>query len=204
MATAQTSDTASEHLDADIEKNRDIAAFSYILIFAPVLLITRRDSAFIKHHALQALYLGFFLVLFMILPGKLSYLNIIVAAAALMGFLEAEAGHYYKMPIVSDMIQRNITLSVLWNKIKNFVLWIINVIKRMFTDGPGFAIRGTASAIEKARGVDALKVNAKVEDLKKQVQDLQQTIQRLEQKMEQHAIFPPQGNSTNQDEQKMT
>jgi uncharacterized membrane protein len=182
MASSQIADHHSSQNDSDIENNRDIAAFSYILIFAPILLVTKKESPFIRHHALQAVYLGFFFVIFALLPGKLSYVNIIIVAGALMGFLEAQAGHYYKMPVISDLIVKKITLQVAWNKLRQFFKRLWNVIQRVFTEGPGVAVRGTAHAIEKARGIDALAVNKKVEDLEKEIRNLQQKIDTLESK----------------------
>ncbi len=164
---------------SDIGQNKDIAAFAYVLVFAPVLLVTRRDSVFIQHHALQATYLGVLLVLFILLPGRLSYLNILVAAAALMGFLEAQAGNKYNMPIISDLIAKNINFRSGFGALKRFFLYLGSILKRVFTEGPGFAIRGTAEVIEKARGIDALKIHGEVEDLKKTVQHLEEELKNL-------------------------
>ena len=168
----------------DVEKNRDLAAFAYILVFAPILIITRRDSPFIRHHALQALYLGVFFVIFALLPGKLTYLNILVVAGALMGFLEAQAGHLYRLPIISDLIVRQVTLQSIFDRIKRGLRRIGNIFQRLFSEGPGFAIRGTVTAVEKARGIDALKVNTKVEELKSEVEKLQEEVVLLEKKVE--------------------
>ncbi|MBI5415101.1 hypothetical protein HZA38_06350 [Candidatus Peregrinibacteria bacterium] len=174
------SNTTAQNLPDDIEKNKDIAAFSYILIFAPILLISRRDSDFIKHHALQALYLGFFFVIFAMLPWGLNYLNILIVAGALMGFLEAQAGRYYKIPVVSDLIVRKITLESTFQKLKNFVFKIGNILRRIFTEGPGFAVRETAEAIEKARGIDALRVHSEVEEVRKVLEKTNEKLKVLE------------------------
>ncbi len=173
----------SDEVVDDIEKNKDVAAFSYVLVFAPVLLITRRDSMFIKFHALQAVYLGFFCVLFAILPGRLSYLNIIIVAGALMGFLEAQGGHYYKIPVVSDLIGRKISLQLVYEKVKWFFLRVGNTIKRIFTEGPGFAIRETSDAISRVRGVDVLRVNSRVDHLDEKINGAEKTVRFLEREL---------------------
>lgn len=184
MTTETWKNETTENTQNDVVKNKDLAAFSYILVFAPVLLMTRRESKFIQFHALQALYLGVFFILFALLPGKLTYLNVLVVAGALMGFLEAQAGHFYRMPIVNDLIVRKITLQNVFEKCKNGVSYILNIFRRIFREGPGFAIHGTVNAVEKIRGIDTLKVNSKVEDLKSEVEDLEEKVSVLEKKVE--------------------
>lgn len=133
MAAAETTNNTSKNIPPLEERDRDIAAFSYTLLFAPVLLVTRRDSSFIQHHARQAFYLAVFCLLFALLPGKLSYLNILVAAAALIGFLEAQAGKLYVMPVISDLISRDITFARLWQYIREFFHEMVRMTKNAFT-----------------------------------------------------------------------
>lgn len=165
---------------ADTQNNRDIAAFSWTLIFAPVLLVFRRDSEFIQFHARQAIILFIVGVLIFSLPSPYSRVNILVVAAAIAGFINANQGRWYKMPLVFDLVEKGITPSGIAYGIRDFFANIFGIIKRIFTGGPGFAVRGAVDAISKARGIDVLKVNDRVEDLAKENGELRQKISFLE------------------------
>lgn len=104
--------------DQEKEQNKDVAAFSYTLLFAPLLLVSRKDSKFIIFHAKQASVLFLFFVFFWALGGFFRYMNIFVVVAAAVGFLRSMAGEYYSMPIISDFVKNGFSPLMLWEKVK--------------------------------------------------------------------------------------
>jgi len=164
----------------DIEKNHDIAAFAWTLFFAPILLIMRRDSQFIKFNARQAAILFVFAVIIFSLPRPLSHLNIFTLVIAITGFLNANLGRWWKAPILFDLVEKGLTPSEIAIWVKNFIFNFLSIIKRIFTKGPGFAMRGTANAIAKVRGIDNLNINSKVEKLTQENDFLKEQVNFLE------------------------
>lgn len=88
----------------DIQKNKDIAAASYIWIFSVIILFSRRESKFIRFHARQATVLFILSVLFWLIP-YVAYLNILVLAAMIVGFITAIQGEYYRLPVVFTVLE---------------------------------------------------------------------------------------------------
>lgn len=124
----------------DIQVNKDIAAFSYIWIFGVVILWSRRDSQFIQFHARQSVVLFILSVLIYVLGMAtfdfLKYLNVFIVAGMITGFVNANMGEYYEMPIVSDLVKHHITVAGTWEFIKDKSTYGSNLIKRIFKQGP--------------------------------------------------------------------
>lgn len=158
--------------EKDIENNHDIAAFSWTLIFAPILLVLRRDSEFIRFHSKQALLLFFIAIIIFSLPYPFSNLNLLTLAVAVTGFLNANLGRWWKVPLLYDLVEAGVTPGGIATFLRKIVFGTINLVKRIFTKGPGFAIKGTFDAVAKARGIDIVTVNKKVEKLEKEKFDL--------------------------------
>lgn len=151
----------------DIQENKDIAAFSYIWIMSVLVLGSRRDSQFVQFHARQAVVLFIFSVIFYVLP-YVKYLNVFVVAAMITGFIRANMGEYYEMPIVSDIVRHQITVGGVWQFVKEKSSYVFNFIKRLFRKGPRIVVESSVDAISRIRGVDVLKVNSKLEELQKE------------------------------------
>ncbi len=112
----------------DATNNKDIAAFAYTLIFAPILLITRRESPFIVFHARQAFVLFIFAVIFWSLGGSLRFFNIFVLVGCAVGFLHAMGEEWYQMPFVYELSKGGLTPSSIWGHVQ----LIFQFLKRIF------------------------------------------------------------------------
>jgi uncharacterized membrane protein len=119
--------------DQDKEQNKDVAAFSYTLLFSPLLLVTRKDSKFILFHARQAFVLFLFFVVFWAIGGFFRYMNIFVVVASAVGFLRSMAGEYYTMPIVSDFVKNGFSPTMLWEKIKSGIGYFERILSGLFS-----------------------------------------------------------------------
>ncbi|MCX6807864.1 MAG: hypothetical protein NTZ80_03675 [Patescibacteria group bacterium] len=95
----------------------DIAAMSYVWIMSVFILIFKRDDEFIQYHAKQAVI--FFILSLIIWPipyiGK--FLEILVVACMIFGFIQASQGVRYAFPIISQLVSGQIDLIALFKKL---------------------------------------------------------------------------------------
>lgn len=94
----------SNHQD-DIVNNKDLAAASYLWILSIIILLARRESSYVQFHARQGTFLFVLSVVFWLVP-YVSYLNILVLAAMVVGFITALNGEYYSMPLVDTVLAK--------------------------------------------------------------------------------------------------
>ncbi|OIP80136.1 MAG: hypothetical protein AUK20_01655 [Parcubacteria group bacterium CG2_30_45_37] len=102
MADEQTTKTS---LDPDIEKNKTVAALSYVWILFLIPLLGKKHSKFCQFHAKQGLVL--FLLSFIAwfpLVGWLVGLAIIVVS--IMGILKCQEGVWWKIPYIYDLSKK--------------------------------------------------------------------------------------------------
>lgn len=100
--------------DSDILENKDTAAASYFLILSPILLLTRRDSKFIQHHASQSFILFILFIILWVLGSFFSFfswLTVGVFFIALVGFVQAISGEWYRIPYIYDMVKDGVSFS---------------------------------------------------------------------------------------------
>ncbi len=100
--------TVKTSLDPDIEKNKNLAALSYVWILFLLPLLGKRHSKFCQFHAKQGLIL-FLLSFFSWFPvfGWLVGLAIIIVSV--MGVIKTLDGLWFKVPYVYDW-SKNINL----------------------------------------------------------------------------------------------
>lgn len=122
--------------DPDIEKNHDIAAVSYIWIFSVLILIFRRESSFIRFHVRQGFVLFILSICIGILPWKLPYLNVFVFITMIIGFIQANKGEWYRIPVVADIADHMGSFKDAWAYIVFIFGKIGRFIQRLFTHTP--------------------------------------------------------------------
>lgn len=136
----------------DVQTNKDIAAFSYIWIFSVVILWSRRDSQFIQFHARQALVLFILSIIIYVIPiPKFQYLNVFTVAGMIAGFINANMGDYYEIPLVADVVKHHITVNGTWNYIKEKSQYCAGFVKRVFKKGPRVMVESGVDTISKIR-----------------------------------------------------
>jgi uncharacterized membrane protein len=91
---------------ADVEKNKALAAVSYLWIVSLVLLLVKKDSPFVQFHAKQ----GFVLFIASIILGFIPFLgwilNLVVIVLVLIGLISALQGKWRKLPGVSVLAEK--------------------------------------------------------------------------------------------------
>lgn len=115
---------------ADIEKNKDVAAMSYLWILSVVVLYARRDSPFIQYHARQGLWLFLVSIPVWLIPIAGRYLEFFVLAAMIIGFINAAQGLMHDLPVIGQLAKGTLTLRDLWKKGVAAILHGTDVLKR--------------------------------------------------------------------------
>ena len=95
----------NKSLDPDIEKNKTVAALSYVWILFLIPLLGKKRSNFSQFHAKQGLIL--FLLSFIAwfpLIGWLIGLAIIIIS--IMGILKCMEGTWWKIPYIYDLSKK--------------------------------------------------------------------------------------------------
>ncbi len=128
-APAIQNDLTSEQ-KMDIEKNKDVAAMSYLWILSVVVLYARRESPFIEYHARQGLWLFLVSIPVWLIPVAGQYLEFFVLAAMIIGFINAAQGRIHDLPVIGQLAKGTITLRDLWKRAVTAILHGANVLKR--------------------------------------------------------------------------
>ena len=93
----------------DIEKNKEVAALSYIWVLCLVPLLTKKRSKFAQFHAKQGLILfiaeivGVFIFWIPVFGWAIA---IVLLVVSIMGVLKALNGEWWKIPYVYDLSKK--------------------------------------------------------------------------------------------------
>lgn len=95
--------------DKDIQENNVLAALSYIWILFLVPLLLKRGSKFAQFHAKQGLvlFIGEVIAVFVgwfPFIGWIYWLALVILAV--IGFLQALSGKYYRLPVIADLADK--------------------------------------------------------------------------------------------------
>lgn len=120
---------------ADIEKNKDVAAMSYLWIISIVVLYSRRDSPFVQYHARQGVWLFLISIPFWLIPTVGNLLEFLVLAGMIIGFLNAAQGRYHDVPIIGALAKGTLTLRDIWGVCVGAVVHAFSTLKRGVVGG---------------------------------------------------------------------
>ena len=115
---------------ADIEKNKDVAAMSYVWMLSVVVLYARKDSPFVQYHAKQGIWLFVISVPLWFVPVIGQYFEFFVLAGMIIGFLNAAQGKYHDVPVIGQLAKGTLTLMDIWKKLVSVILHAAGVMKR--------------------------------------------------------------------------
>jgi len=95
----------NKSLDPDIEKNKTIAALSYVWILFLIPLLGKKHSKFSQFHARQGLIL--FLLSFIAWFPLIGWLiGLAVIIISVMGILKTLEGTWWKVPYIYDISKK--------------------------------------------------------------------------------------------------
>lgn len=83
-----------------------MAALSYLWLLSVVMLLVKKDDAFVQFHAKQGLVLFIASVILWVIPIIGWLLNIVVFIAVIVGAIKAYQGERYEMPLISDLAKK--------------------------------------------------------------------------------------------------
>jgi uncharacterized membrane protein len=116
-----------EFTPEDIQKNKDMAALSYLWLFSIIVFLARRDSLFVRLHAKQGVVL--FILSLVLWPFTITrYAEFVVLALMVLGFIEAAMGNPYRIPVIADITEGKIHWSDFkkaWHIIKHTAIKIV-------------------------------------------------------------------------------
>jgi uncharacterized membrane protein len=92
----------------DVEKNKDLAAFSYVWVMSVFIFIMKKDSPFIRFHAQQAMVLFALSVVVWFIPVVGQLLELLVLAGMVLGFLSAAQGQWRDVPLIGPLSRREL------------------------------------------------------------------------------------------------
>jgi len=88
------------------QREKEFAALSYVWVFAVFIYFSSEaKSNYVKYHARQGIVLFVLSIIFFLLPGYLSYLNVLVVFLMIFCIIEAVMGSWYQLPLIGDWIQ---------------------------------------------------------------------------------------------------
>lgn len=112
---------------SDNRKEKELASLSYLWIFSLPILLAKRDSTFIQHHARRGFVLFLLSILFWAFP-ILHYAEFIVLALALYGFIAAAMGNENTFPVLSEIADGTLRLKHLkhyWHHTKHGAIKVV-------------------------------------------------------------------------------
>ncbi len=119
----------------DIEKNKDIAAFSYLWIMSVVVFFLRRNSPFVRYHAKQAMLLFLLSIIVLFVPIISKLLELGILGLMVLGFINAAQGQRKDVPIIGPLSRREIGLRDAWKQIVEAIVRCIDALKAIRVGG---------------------------------------------------------------------
>lgn len=112
---------------SETEKGRQLAALSYLWIFSVIILFARRENAFIQLHARQGAVLFILSLLLWPFPPA-RYLELLLLAIMVLGFIQAAVGNAYRIPVIGDLAEGHLareSWARAWHSLKNVLVRLV-------------------------------------------------------------------------------
>ncbi|MFH0952324.1 MAG: DUF4870 domain-containing protein [Patescibacteria group bacterium] len=90
----------------DVEDNKVMAAISYIWIVSLIMMLVKKDSKFVQHHAKQGFILWIASIIFWFIPVLGWILNLLVLVFVIIGFIQSLNGAWWKAPLISELAEK--------------------------------------------------------------------------------------------------
>jgi len=118
----ETAKAPTPHVAADVEANKDLAAFSYLYVMSVIVyLLKGKESAFIRHHSKQAMLLFLLAFIAWFIPFLGTLLELIILVGVVVGFLHAAQGQWKDVWLVGPLSRGEMKVRDAWKEIVLFV-----------------------------------------------------------------------------------
>ncbi len=104
---------------ADIQRNKDIAAFSYVWIMSVLIYFSRKESKFVQYHSRQGIVLFLMTIPLSFIPYIGRYLIFLAVAGMLLGFINAAGGQTRDVPLVGKLSRGELSVKELTHLVFN-------------------------------------------------------------------------------------
>lgn len=121
----------SQFTGDDVQKNKDIAAFSYLWIMSVVVYILKRESPFVRYHSKQGMLLFVLSVLVWFVPLIDRLLALVVLAGMVLGFIHAAQGQWKDVPLVGPVSRGEMSLRQAWQQIVDLAATFARSVSNM-------------------------------------------------------------------------
>ncbi len=172
--------------EAPQERNeKELAALGYLWVFGLIILVAKRSSPFIQHHARRGTVLFVLSLLLWSIP-ILRYGEFAVLALALFGFIQAATGNENHTPIVSEVADGTFGKADL----KVYTEKAIKIVRPNYVSPKketGKKNEGTPEAKSGAAEIDEQKLSAlyhRVADDENEIHRLEAEVKKLEGEVE--------------------
>jgi fumarate reductase subunit D len=133
----------------DIMENKDIAALSYAWILSVFVYFWKKESPFVRFHAKQGIVLFILSILVWLIPFVGRFLELLILALMVLGFLGAAQGQWKELPIIGDMASGR------WSHVRQSWKDVVQSIVRLW--------RRLASSLKKSHIVPVTPVDVPAE-----------------------------------------
>lgn len=103
----------------DIQRNKDIAAFSYVWIMSVLIYFSRKESKFVQYHSRQGIVLFLMTIPLSFIPYIGRYLIFLAVAGMLLGFINAAGGQTRDVPLVGKLSRGELSVKELTHLVFN-------------------------------------------------------------------------------------
>lgn len=109
-------------------KEKQLASLSYMWIFSVLVLLSKRESIFIQHHARRGSVLFILSIVFWLVP-YLKLAEFLVIALMIFGFVVAAQGDENLTPVLSELADGTLRLKHLKNYWHNTKGGVVSIVK---------------------------------------------------------------------------
>ncbi|MEQ1849082.1 MAG: hypothetical protein ABL890_00645 [Candidatus Peribacteraceae bacterium] len=114
----------------DIQKNKDMAAVSYVWILSIAVFFGVPDSPFARFHARQGIILFLMTIIAALLPVIGTVLLLLLFGAMIYGFSNAARGQAVLVPIVGELAEGTLSVGTIVRYWKTAVTWVQKLFRR--------------------------------------------------------------------------
>jgi uncharacterized membrane protein len=126
----------SPDVNQDVEKNKDLAAFSYVYVMSVVLYVLKgKESPFIRYHSRQAMILFVLAIIVWFVPVIGSFLELVLLGAMVYGFFNAAQGLRNDVWLIGPLSRGEMSLRQAWKQLVEASVRMLHAFRSGMSDG---------------------------------------------------------------------
>lgn len=143
----------------DVEKNKDLAAFSYVYVMSVVLFFLKgSESPFIRYHSRQAMILFVLAIIVWYVPILGSFLELVLLGAMVYGFFNAAQGLRKDVWLIGPLSRGEMSLRQAWKQLVEACVRMLHA----FRSGMSNEKKKTADPLANVTSPSTIPTDAKI------------------------------------------